>query len=458
MWKKTLKKIIPESVLNLRHYYYALYGAVKYHHPSEEIFVIMITGTSGKSSTVHLLRQILESAGFHVGSLSTVDFYIDGEMVMNDRKMTMLGKSDIQMYLRRMVDAGCDIAILEATSEGALQHRHRFINFDLAIFTNLYPEHIEAHGSFENYKKAKLSIFKYISRSKRKKASIIKKLPLQKCFGADIEKIAIVNGNSEHSTDFLNLSFEKRVTYGRADAKWFVPVSGVRLVVKAEDISVTEHGLRFIIDSDRMDVRMYGEYNIMNILAAIATTRSLNIDRQVIKKAVEEFHGVPGRVEFIEEARELKFDVIVDYAFEPVAIEALYKVVNLLSPSRIIHVFGSTGGGRDVSRRYSVGKYVGEHADICIVTDEDPYDDDPMSIMVDVAGAVEQAGRVEGESLFIITDRGEAIEHAISIAEAGDIVLVTGKGSEQKMCVADGKLIDWDDREEVRRAIKLKKA
>ncbi len=454
MIKNIIKKIIPKNILNLRHFYYAIYGAVKYSHPSEELFVIGITGTSGKSSTIHLLRQILESAGFRVGSLSTVDFYVGGLMSLNDRKMTMLGKADIQKYLRKMVDAKCDIAILEVTSEGAVQHRHRFINFDLMILTNLYPEHIESHGSFENYKNAKLSIFKYIAHSKRKKSKILKKLSLQKCFGADIEKVAVVNGNNEHSVDFIDLPFEKKVAFGRSDVDWFIAKKSVKYDILAKDVQVTQHGLRFNINDERFDVEMYGEYNIMNILASIAVARTLNIDRKIIKNTVFEFKGVPGRIEFITEARKYGFDIIVDYAFEPVAMKALYEVVALLTPKRIIHVFGSTGGGRDVARRFTIGEYVGQNADICIVTNEDPYDDDPQSIIDDVASAVTGVGKIRDQSLFVILDRREAIEKAVSLAREGDVILITGKGSEQKMCLPKGQMIDWDDREEASNALK----
>src|SRR3989338_1000635 len=167
--KSGLKKIIPKKVLNLRHLFFAWYGAYKYAFPSEDLLVIGITGTSGKSSTTYFLRQMLEVQGFKVGSLSTIDFYVAGGNKLNDQKMTMLGKYKIQKYLRQMVDKKCDIAIVETTSEGRVQHRHRFINYDMMMLTNLYPEHIESHGSFENYKQAKLDLFKYVASCRRKK-------------------------------------------------------------------------------------------------------------------------------------------------------------------------------------------------------------------------------------------------------------------------------------------------
>lgn len=403
MWKR---------IKNLRHFFYAWWGGVLYRHPSDELLVIGVTGTSGKSSTIHFLRQVLEAGGLKVGSLSTVDFYIAGEEKLNDQKMTMLGKMQIQKYLREMVDKKCDVAIIEMTSEGALQHRNKFINVDIMALTNLYPEHIESHGSFENYKKAKLSIFRYISRLKRKLITRIRGFYADDANHADnpIKKIVIVNGGSEYADEFLQFNFDEKIK--------FQP----------------------------------NEFSKRNYACVAAIARSLKIPEDVIQNTLASVKGVPGRIEYIPEAEAHGFKVIVDYAFEPVAMGALYEEVALLKPKKIIHVFGSTGGGRDKARRFTVGELVGGKADVCIVTDEDPYDDDPMEIINDVAAAVKKALRQaqgkaqEGENLFKIVDRREAIKKAIEMAGEGDVILITGKGSEQKMCAAGGKMIDWDDR------------
>jgi UDP-N-acetylmuramoyl-L-alanyl-D-glutamate--2,6-diaminopimelate ligase len=193
----------------------------------------------------------------------------------------------------------------------------------------------------------------------------------------------------------------------------------------------------------------------MNITAVIALARNLNIGWDNIIKAVNKFSGIPGRIEFIPEAEKLNLQVIVDYAFEPVAMAELYKVVKLLNPRKIIHVFGATGGGRDKKRRATLGEFVGKRADICIITDEDPYDDDPMEIIEEVAAAVEQTGKKVNKSLFKILYRSEAIKKALDMAQADDLVLITGKGSEQAM-VIKGELEPWDDRTVARTAIKSK--
>ncbi|MBD3311785.1 MAG: UDP-N-acetylmuramyl-tripeptide synthetase [Candidatus Magasanikbacteria bacterium] len=449
MMKNILKKILPKKVLNYKHFLYAFFGALKYGFPSNKILVIGVTGTSGKSSTIYLMRQIMEYSGLKVGALTTIDFYVNGEEKLNDQKMTMLGKMKIHKYLREMVDKKCDVAIIEVTSEGVVQHRHRFINFDTVLLTNLYPEHIESHGSFENYKQAKLDFFNYVASSP-KKQNTNNNLSIF----SPIEKTCIVNANNEHSTEFINPKFNSMWTFGRKN-KVIIDTRDLSEIM-AKDIKIDEKGLHFEIKDRKFDVKMFGEHNIMNITAAICAARTIDINWKTIEDATRNFKPIPGRIEFITEAEKLGFQVIVDYAFEPVALKSLYKVVDLIGPERIIHVCGSTGGGRDKSRRIPIGKLVGEKADIFIITDEDPYDEDPVEIINAVSTGAEEVGMEIGKNLFKILDRKEAINKAIDMAESGDLILITGKGSEQAMCIQNGKMIDWDDRKIVRKAIKEK--
>jgi UDP-N-acetylmuramoyl-L-alanyl-D-glutamate--2,6-diaminopimelate ligase len=419
------KKLLPKFIRNWIHFFYAWYGAFKYKHPSEEMIVIGITGTTGKSSVIHFLRQVLESAGYKVGSLSTVDFYVAGEEKLNDQKMTMLGRMQIQKYLREMVNKKCDIAIVETTSEGRLQHRHRFINYDMMVLTNLYPEHIESHGSFENYKQAKLDIFKYLSKCKIKKNG----------------KIAIVNGDSEYADEFLQYNFDQKIKFKINNGKH----------------KISKDGLKFEYEGYKFSAPLYGEHNIENLVAVINIVRAMDMPWQDIQNAVKKLQSPPGRIEFIKEAEEKGFKVIVDYAFEPKALQALYEVVNMLEiEGHIIHVCGSTGGGRDKARREPIGKLVGEKSNIFIVTDEDPYDEDVVEIIKTVSKGAQSVGKELNKNLFEIVDRKEAIQKALNLAKKGDLVLITGKGSEQAMCVAGNKMIPWDDRQIVRDTLKQK--
>ena len=422
--KTLIKKLIPKKLLNLRHLFFAWLGAVKYSHPSEELMVIGITGTSGKSTTAYLLRQILESAGMLVGSLSTIDFYVAGEEKLNDQKMTMLGKMQIQKYLREMVDKKCDVAIVETTSEGRLQYRHKFINYDMMILTNLYPEHIESHGSFEKYKQAKLDLFKYVSKCKTKEHG----------------KIAIVNGENEYAQEFLQFNFDQKIAYTFSD----------------KHIEVDKEGIHFETHGYHFHAPLYGKHNAENMVTVVSIARAMDMDWQTLQHAVAQVHSAPGRIEFIPETESRGFRVIVDYAFEPVALRKLYDVVDMLGvEGKIIHVCGSTGGGRDKARRIPIGELVGTKSDIFIVTDEDPYDEDPLEIIKSVSQGAQNVGKKVEQDLFEILDRKEAIQKSINMAQSGDLVLITGKGSEQKMCIAGGKMISWDDREIVRESLKI---
>lgn len=456
----TMKRKLKNSI----HRFLELASAIRYKYPSRELFVIGVTGTSGKSTTVFLLRQMLEQAGYTVGSLSTIDFSIAGEKQLNDRKMTMLGRGENQRFLREMVSKGCDVAIVETSSEGALQHRHRFINYDTFVFTNLYPEHIEAHGSFENYKKTKLDILRHVAKQKKKfrfgQFVRMQVCQLHECPEKErvvVPKTIIAPLNSDHAEDVLSTGFDGYYLFGRNDIPVYASKKHIEAaagVAFANHIQVTPTGIALTFEKRSVIVPMYGEHNAQNVLAVAAAALSLGIPWHTIFETISKFHNVPGRVEFIEEAGMFNFQVIVDYAFEPVAMAALYEVVDLLKPTRVIHVCSSTGGGRDVSRRDPIGRMAGSKADIVIVTDEDPYDEDPMRIIEAVAAGALAVGKKEGSTLFKILDRAEAIAQAVALAKQGDLVLVTGKGSEQAMCLADGKMIPWDDRTLVRKSLR----
>lgn len=455
--KKILKQTAPDFIISFWHYLQAWWGSVKYSHPSENLLVIGVTGTSGKSSTIHFLRQALEGLGYKVGSLSTADFYIVGEQKLNDRKMTMLGRGENHKFLRKMKEENCDIAILETTSEGALQHRHRFINYDFIIFTNLYREHIEAHGGFQNYKNCKLEILEYVSKCKPKywcktgsgwEVTSFKKKN-KEC--NKIPKTCIVSANNDHTLEGLEFDFDEKNIFAREDKKIYDYPQEVNNEVVSKENKTSKDGISFEIGNTKFNPKVYGKHNIWNLLAAISVAKSLSASWSELKQIIDNVDPPPGRVEFIEQAESHGFKVIVDYAFEPKALQELYKVVDLFDTNNIIHVCGSAGGGRDTWRREEIGKIAGKKADKVIVTNEDPYDEDPEQIISQVAEGAKQT-KLDQENLYQIKSREEAIEQAIKLAEENAIVLVTGKGSEQGI-VEQGELIPWDDREVVREKI-----
>ncbi len=432
------------------HFLLSWLAAVFYCFPSEKLIVIGITGTTGKTTTVYLLAKILESAGFKVGFTSTAMFNNGQREWLNDKKMTMVGRFFTQKILRQMVKNGCQYAIVETTSEGIRQFRHRFINYDIVLLTCLYPEHIESHGSFENYKRAKGKLFahlkkcrpKYVNEKKQvmKPATGLKKIELER-----VKKKIIVNGDDEHASYFLNFWAEEKIAYSQRGQ-----VFGIKdlKIIPYGEIKPSATGTSFKIRGAKINLPFLGSFNAMNAAAAISVGLAEGLSLEVIKNGLEKIQGVPGRLEKIDEGQD--FTVIVDYAFEPKAVAKLYETIALLPHKKIIHVLGSAGGGRDAARRPVLGRIAGERADYVIVTNEDPYDDDPETIISQVALGAEKTGKRTGENLFKILDRRKAIKKALDLAQAGDLVLITGKGSEQAICVAGGEKIPWDDRAVVR--------
>lgn len=333
----------------------------------------------------------------------------------------------------------CDVVIVETTSEGIVQFRHRFINYDTVIFTGLYPEHIESHGSFENYKNAKLKLFEHLTKSRKKKID-----------GEVIEKTIIANGESDYAKEFLNFDVAKKIGY-TTQSKVESQTSKTVIDIIAEDVVIGD-GASFRVGNAKYNTDLLGSFTVLNLMAVIATGQSLDVDTSKLQKGIESVHSVPGRLERIDEGQ--PFSIIVDYAFEPNAMTKLYETVARVPHERIIHILGSAGGGRDAARRSIIGGIAGENADTVIVTNEDPYDEDPMVIIEAVAAGARKKGKEDHDNLFLIEDRKEAIAKALSLTNENDMVLITGKGSEQAIVVKDNVLIPWDDRRVVREELK----
>lgn len=438
--KRVVKALLPAGVLNAYHYCLARMAAVWYRHPSEDLIVIGVTGTNGKSTTVQFIGRMLEHAGERVGWTTTASFKVADKEWANDQKMTMLGRFQTQRLLRQMVDAGCTYAVVETSSQGLAQHRHIGINYDVAAFTNLTPEHIEAHGGFENYKAAKGLLFDRLHQ-----------LPHKQIDDQEIAKSIVVNLQSEYAPFFASF---KADWYG--GCAWqnvpFERGSGLnRVPVIATDVQMEGGCTTFSWNGDSVHLKPIGRFYLENALLGMAVLDACRFDHQKIRDAVESLQSVPGRLERIDERQ--PFSVVVDYAYEPAALSAVYEAIGLMNYERLIHIVGSAGGGRDVARREILGAMSAEHDDIVIVTNEDPYDEDPMQIIDEVAQGAEKAGKQDQVDMFRILDRQEAVQFAIDVARPGDLVLITGKGSEPVMAVAHGKKIPWDDRVAARVAL-----
>ena len=381
-----------------------------------------------------MLAQMLESLDFTVGYTSTAGFSIAGHEIINEMKMTMPGRFYLQKILRRMVRAGCDYAIVETSSQGIEQHRHIGINYDLVTYTNLTPEHIEAHGGFDNYKKAKGKLFAHLVNRSRKTIN-----------GNKIDKIAVINADGDYAPYFSSFKADRHVTYSKSGSP-----DTDHLVVKRGKSDAP--GLAIKVNDVGMTVPYIATFQQKNAISALAVLFALGFSQKKIKKALENLEPIAGRFERVDEGQD--FSVIVDYAYEPYALHALLSAVKVLKPKRIIGIHGSAGGGRDKARRQKIGKIAAEYEDIVIITNEDPYDEDPQQIIEEVAKGALKAGKQEGVNLLLIEDRDAAIDKAIHLAKKGDAVIITGKGSETVMAVKKGKKVHMDDRESARRAIK----
>ncbi|MBU1119501.1 UDP-N-acetylmuramoyl-L-alanyl-D-glutamate--2,6-diaminopimelate ligase [Patescibacteria group bacterium] len=437
--KNALRKIVPQSIILQYHKMLALLAAWIYGHPSKKMTVIGITGTDGKTTTTILTAHFLDTAGKKTAYLTTAEFKIGDKKWINDTKQTMPGRFKLQKFLKQAVKEGCTHVVVETSSQGIEQSRHLGINYDVAVFTNLSPDHLEAHGSFERYKAEKEKLFKKISSDFRKEG---------------VPKISVVNVDDAYAVDFLAYAADKKVAYTLKDrvvAK--ENVSTDVAIVGASSIAAY-HG-KTSFDVTEEDNKSYlcktpliGTFNVANTLAALSVARSLGASKEQAQKAAETTPKVPGRLEIIDGGQ--PFMVVVDYAHAQKALEEVLKAVTPYVTGRLISVLGSCGGGRDVKKRPTLGKIAATYADIVVVTNEDPYDEDPMTIIKQVSQGALDAGKVLGENCFEVLERKEGIKKALSEARSGDVVLITGKGSEQCIVSEGGKKIPWDDRKVAR--------
>ncbi len=399
------RRIIPRRLFRFLsqpyHWLLARLSARYYRYPSREIFVLGITGTKGKTTTSELCNAILEGAGYQTALASTLRFKIGNDSQLNRRKMTMPGRFFLQRFLRQAVSAGCTHAIIEMTSEGARQFRHLGVEMDALIFTNLSPEHIESHGSYEAYRAAKLKLAYALARSRKPKPTLI------------------VNEDDREARHFLAVPAAKIVRYGRQ---------------RARGAEADERGLKVPVAGQLVRVNLPGQFNLYNALAAVAFAEGAKIKPVITRQALAFFPGVPGRMEKVIET---PFTVIVDYAHTPDSLKQAYE--SLPTKGKKICVLGATGGGRDKWKRPLLGRIAGEYCDAIIITDEDPYDESPREIVEAVARGITEP------KPEIIMDRRAAIRAAIEKASPGDTVIITGKGTDPYIMGAHGQKTQWND-------------
>lgn len=410
-------------------------SAAWYRFPSRKIKVIAITGTKGKSSTTEILNAIFEEAGFKTALSNTIRFKIGDTSRPNLYKMSMPGRGFIQKLLREAVDAGCDYMVMEMTSQGTLTNRHRFIELDALVFTNISPEHIEAHGSYENYLDSKLDIARSLARSPKSKRAII------------------ANSDDAEAGRFLAVDAERKISYSIHDVGSY---------------KLNSEGLEFTLNGVSVKSPLSGLFNLYNIIAALTAARAFGVSDEVSIRAIEKLGVIPGRVQRIKSPK--GFEIVIDYAHTPDSLEKFYQVfrkagrpMNTGADAKIdgdsseggakgdhgtptdagrnICILGGTGGGRDAWKRGEMGRIADLHCHEIILTDEDPYDEDPEKIVADVAAGIKD------KQPTIIMDRRLAIREAIKRARDGDSILITGKGTDPYIMGPHGTKTPWSDAE-----------
>lgn len=410
-----VKRFIPRrffrSISRVYHPLLAWSGALWYRFPSRSLKVIGITGTKGKSSVVFLTSAILEASGLKVAAIGSLGYKIREREWPNTLKMTMPGRWKLQRFLREAVRAGCTHVIMEAPSEGLAQGRHLGISFDCAVFTNLHPEHIEAHGSFERYRNAKGILFQAT------------------------KQMHVINADDASAEYFASFPAQKKLYFGMQGGE-----------LRASNVIVHEDRSSFSVYGTQFDLKIGGQFNVYNALAALSIAAVYGVDLPTAKPALESVIEIPGRLQWIQKA---PFGVVVDYAHTPDSLRAVYETLRKRA-SRLIAVLGAAGGGRDSWKRGAFGEIAAEYCDRIVLTDEDPYEESPDAILDQVCAGIPESRH---SSVRRILNRKEAIFAAISEAGEGDIVVITGKGSETSMALADGRVIPWSDVAIVRDAL-----
>ncbi len=414
---RAIEKIIPKKLYKagqpVYHFLLAIAGILIYRAPAKKMIIIGVTGTKGKTSTANFIYSVLKETSEKVGLISTANIKIGEKDIINKYHMSMPGRFILQKYLKQMKDEGCKYVVLEVTSEGIKQFRHLGLFLNVAVFTNLSPEHLSSHGgSFEKYRNTKMRIFK-------------------KSFFNKID-FAIINKDDN-------------------DAKYFIETAkdieqNLFSLEEVKDINESQNGVSFNFKGSRFEINILGKFNIYNALPAIILGERYGLNLHQIREGLSKLNLIPGRMEEIFEGQDFK--VIVDYAHEKLSMNSLLDTAKNLKRSKenkVIIVLGGDGGGRDEQRLFDMGRVVGEKADIVIVSNSDPYFDDEMMLAQKIASEADKAGKIFNQNLFIIIDRGEAIKKAIEMANSGDVVLLTTRGSLNTMSIK-GKKVASDDR------------
>ena len=406
----------------------ALMASTFYGHPSADMVVIGVTGTDGKTTTTTMIQQMLASAGRRTGSMSTVDIRFGDTVDPNDSRQTTLEALEIQEQLARMRDAGLQYAVIETSSHGLALQRVVGVDYDVAVFTNIAHEHLDFHKTIEAYREAKAQLIDLTAGTTRK----------------EVEKTAVLNRDDPSYAYLVDRPIPRRITYGiQLDAD-----------LKAERVEATPAGLRVEASTPlgplALRLMLSGRWNAANALAAAGAGVAVGLTLDEIRQGLESYRGVSGRMERVDLGQ--PFAVIIDYAHTPQSLEKVLRELRPITRGKLIAVFGSAGD-RDREKRPWMGEIAARLSDYAVFTNEDPREEDAMTILSEIAAGAEEVGWTEGEHYARIEDRRQGIAHAVRKAGPGDTILLAGKGHERSILIGRGKE-PWDERAAAEAAIR----
>jgi UDP-N-acetylmuramoyl-L-alanyl-D-glutamate--2,6-diaminopimelate ligase len=496
-----MKKMVPQKLKNIYHLCCAVVACFWFGFPSRKIKVIGVTGTNGKTTTVQMITKILEKAGKKVAMSSTINFKLGDKQWVNKSKFTTLSAWKVQKFIKDAVNAGCEYVVIETSSHSLDQNRVWGVDYDVAVITNVTREHLDYHVNIERYRQAKMLLFNRLNNNFQFSIFNFQSIFNLK-FSKNRSKVVIVNLDMEKPEEFLDVEADE--VYGYA-----VEAKSKKLKAKnhneklktvvADNIFLGLDETEFKISGVYFRLNLIGQFNIENALAAVCVGLLQDINLDEMANALKEIKKVPGRMDYVE--NDLGLKIIIDYALTPDSMEKLGQLVNKMKQSgKVFWVFGSCGD-RDRGKRPMMGEIVAKYADFAVVTNEDPYGEDPGQIINEVFSGVvghnvkddftkskilnsksqinsksevlnskqiqisssksqssffqvkNQKSKIENLNAWRIMDRREAIKKAIEMAKKGDIILVTGKGAEETMMIGD-KMIAWNDRRVIEKILR----
>lgn len=426
--RKIVKSFIPTNLFKKVEPYGHLWEAIVYNtlygFPGRKFKVIGVTGTNGKTTTTYMIHRMMREAGYSVGLMTTVAYGANDDIRSQIHHMTNVPIPELMKRLRWMHKQGVEWLVLETTSHALAQNRVWGVPYSMAVMTNVTHEHLDFHGTFENYRDAKRKLFKLANKNKK---------------GL---RTGIVNTDDDSARLFAG-DVLRAVGYGLKSGH-----------VVAKNVELTPAGSKYqaVTDDVTYDIicNIPGSFNVSNSLAVVAVGHTLGIKKELVEKGIAALTAVEGRMTRVDEGQD--FDVIVDFAHTPDSFEKLFKDLRPVVKGKLIVMFGSAGR-RDEAKRAVQGKLAGQYADEVVVTEEDDRDIDGIEIMNQIAGGAEEGGKVREHNLFLVHDRTEAINFAVKRAGKGDTVLLLGKGHEKTIERANGEN-DWDEIATAHEAVK----